>query len=115
MKKTYPSISFKIKKVKLLNNVFNIEFIVDELSFDHAKRRNIALEIQKYFKLLYSDFEFVANFESGVVFVEDEMEILKQNYKEDDVDIYEKRIKLLENHRKKCYNKTMLCIVCLNF
>ena len=92
MKKNCPSISFKLKSVKLIDKLFEIDFVVDELFFEHAKQKKLSSEIQKYFKNKFSEYDFEARFEVGVVFVEDELETLKQNYREEDVDIYEKRI-----------------------
>ncbi len=92
MVKNFPSISFKLESVTLNENVFEIIFLVDELSFDHAKRKNLDFETTKFFKQTYKDYEFVAKFSAAKVFVEDELELLKKNYHEEDVDIYEKRI-----------------------
>lgn len=92
MARHFPSISYNLKSVTLNEKTFIIDTIVDELSYDHAKKKNFDGEVQKYFKALFEEFEFVSKFESGKVFVEDELEVLKKNYKEEDVDIYEKRI-----------------------
>ena len=74
------------------NNTFIINLLVDELSFEHAKNRKLDFVSQDFFKKQYEDYNFICKFKAAQVFVEDEIEILKKNYREQDVDIYEKRI-----------------------
>lgn len=92
MTKNFPSISFKLENITLNDKVFEINFLVDELSFDHAERKHIDFEIAKFFKQKYKDYEFVAKFKPAVVYVEDELQKMKENYHEEEVDIYENRI-----------------------
>ena len=48
--KNFPSISNEIKKVTFENRKFDIFVVVDELSFNHAKDRRVAGEIENYLK-----------------------------------------------------------------
>ena len=45
---------------------------VDELSFTHAKDRKVNLELEKFLKEKYDNFDYCCHFKKGVVFVEDE-------------------------------------------
>lgn len=92
MAKNYPSISFKIENIILNQNVFEINLFVDELSFDHAEKRHIDFEISKHFKQKFKDYDFITKFKPAVVYVEDELQKLKENYREEEVNIYENRI-----------------------
>ena len=92
MNKTFPSISYKLESVLANGTEFCLKVLIDELSFEHAKKKSFALEVEKYFKNMFKENDFSCDFESGTVFVEDEMELLKKNYREEEVDIYENRI-----------------------
>ena len=89
--KNYPSVSSKIESVELNNNTFSIKITIDELSFEHAKNKNLKENISKYLKSLYDNFEYVIELESGTVFVEDTKQELIKNFHEEQEDIYAKR------------------------
>ena len=92
MTKTFPSLSYQVSNVELNEKTFTINVLIDETSFDRAKQKNLDLVAQKYFKEMFEEFDFVCKYQSGQVFVEDEIELLKKNYKEEEVDFFEKRI-----------------------
>ncbi len=92
MSHNFPSISNKIESVKLENNTFFIVLLVEKLAFEHAKNNELATKIEQYFKRTYENYEYKCEMVAAEVFVEDELEILKKNYREEDVDFFEKRI-----------------------
>lgn len=91
LERTFPSLATKIQSVKLADNKFDILIIVDELSFEHANTCKVHLEIEKFLKSEYSNFEYLCTLTKGTVFVEDEKEEFIRNFKEESVDIYENR------------------------
>lgn len=91
MKKAFPSILYKVKEIKEDGMNFEINLLIDKISYDHAKEKNLNSEIEKYFKNQYEDYDFKCSFESDIVFKEDEEELLKKNYKEEVADFSMKR------------------------
>ena len=89
--KNCPSISYNLEKVELKQNHFEIIINIDELSFDHAKNRKIGIEIQNSMKKLYPNYDFDCKLNRLKLVVENEEENIKNNYKEDEVDLYENR------------------------
>lgn len=91
LEKNFPSIYFKVKYVKLGDMTFDIGLVIDELSYAHAKQKNLNFEIQNYFKSLYEEYEFKCSYEQGEVFVEDQKELLKSNFSEEEPNMDEIR------------------------
>ncbi len=91
MKKNFPSITYKLEKVKLDGLKFFINVDVDQTFFERAKQKHFAETVQEYFKKLYEDYDFECKTKQDVVYVENELELLKKNYVEEDVNIFEKR------------------------
>ena len=91
MEKTFPSVSYNLESVKLDGLKFVISVKIDNNSYEHAKQKNFSETVQDYFKKLYEDYDFECLISKDEVFVEDQTEILKKSYVEEDVDIYEKR------------------------
>ncbi len=91
LNKNFPSINFVLEKVKRTENKFDIKLKVDNLSLEHANQKNLSATIQNYLKSLYEEYEYICKFEGDEVYSEDSLELLKQNYKEEDVDLYEFR------------------------
>ena len=91
LEKNFPSIYFKVKYVKLEDMTFDIGLVIDELSYAHAKQKNLNFEIQNYFKSLYEEYEFKCSYEQGEVFVEDQKELLKSNFSEEEPNMDEIR------------------------
>lgn len=91
MKKSFPSILYKVKEIKEDGVNFEINLLIDKISYDHAKEKLLDSEIVKYFKNQYEDYDFKCSYESDVVFKEDEEELLKKNYKEEVADFSMKR------------------------
>ena len=85
MKKTFPSITYKLESVKLDGEIFEIKLLIDEHSFAHADDKNLKLVASETFHKKYPDFEFKVEYISAEVFVEDKKELLK-NIKEEPVD-----------------------------
>lgn len=91
MKKAFPSILYKVKEIKEDGMNFEINLLIDKISYDHAKEKLLDSEIVKYFKNQYEDYDFKCSYESDIVFKEDEEELLKKNYKEEVADFSMKR------------------------
>ena len=91
LSKNFPSISNEIKKVTLENGKFDIFIVVDELSFSHSKDRKVALEIEKFLKQEYNNFDYECHIDVGTVFVEDEKQELIKNFREESEDIFANR------------------------
>lgn len=89
--KNFPSVSCKIDKVSLENNKFLINLTVDELSFEHAKSKNLTGEIEKFLKSQYDNFDYSAEMQVGTVYVEDEKQEIIKNFREESEDIYANR------------------------
>ncbi len=86
LKKNHSAIAFKVESVKLEDMTFYINFVVDHLSIEHAKLKRITETCAEFLKSKYGDYDFKLNMSEGDVYVEDELETLKQNYREEDVD-----------------------------
>ncbi|MBR2391510.1 MAG: ribonuclease H-like domain-containing protein [Clostridia bacterium] len=91
MQGNFPSISYAVQKIALEDMKFSISLKIDKFSYEHAKNKNLNGCVEKYLKKLYEDYDFSCSLEKAEVFVQDETELLKQNYKEDDVDIFANR------------------------
>ncbi len=91
MKKTFPSITYKIESVELKELKFFIKIDVDKTFFERAKQKHFCETVEQYFKKLYEDYDFECSIKQDEVYVEDELELLKKSYVEEDVDIYAKR------------------------
>ena len=91
MKNHFPSVFYSLNSVSKEGMTFYISISVDNNSYAHATQKNLKLSVEKTFKEMYEDQEFVCNVNNQDVYVEDQEELLKQNYKEEDVDIYAKR------------------------
>lgn len=83
LEKTFPSIYFEIKDVKLENKTFKISIEIDELSYAHAKKINLDFLIQKFFKNLYEEFDFVLDYSKQNIYTESQKELSKQNFNDD--------------------------------
>lgn len=88
VRKNYSSISFSVEKVSEENFCFIIDFIVDHLSFEHAEQKKINILSEEYLKRKYEDYTFKCNISEGEVYRVDEEELLKESYKEEEIDIY---------------------------
>ena len=86
-----PSITYKIERVVLSDNRFKISLVIDELSFDHAKQKKLDSMLEKHFKKTYKNYEFECSLKQDVLIVEDETEKLKENFVEEEVDLFVKR------------------------
>jgi len=91
LSKNFPSISNEIKKVTLIDGKFDIFIVVDELSFNHAKDRKVANEIENFLKQEYNNFNYQCHIEVGSVFVEDEKQEMIKNFREESEDIFANR------------------------
>ena len=91
MKNHFPSVFYSLNSVNKDGVTFYISLSVDNNSYAHATQKNLKTCVEKAFKEMYEDQEFVCNVINQDVYVEDQEELLKQNYKEEDVDIFEKR------------------------
>ncbi len=91
IKNNFPSVAFSIKSVKFEDGKFIFNIIIDELAIEHAKSKNLCVLAEKYFKENFDGYEFLFETEEGKVFSEDEKNSVKENYKEEDVDIFAKR------------------------
>ncbi len=92
LKRNFPSVSNKIESVVLSENEFKISLFVDNLSFEHAQKRNLTGLIESEFSKNYDEYKFSCKMQAADVFVEDELAAMKASYREEDVDIYENRI-----------------------
>ncbi len=91
MRKKFASVAYELESVKLENKKFTITFKIDELSLDHIKEKGLSNLLYTHFKNLYSEYEYAFIFTGGEVYKIDETKLLKQNYSEEEVDIFEKR------------------------
>jgi len=91
MAKTFPSMSYKLTSLKLEKLVFKFEIEIDNDSFEHAEQKRFDECVETYFKKMYEDYDFECKYKNAEVYHEDELEKLKENYVEEDVDIYAKR------------------------
>ncbi len=91
LSKNFPSISNKIEKVVLKENIFEIFLIVDELSASHTKSRKVDQILIEFLKSEYSQFDYICHIDIGSVFVEDDKHEFIKNYREESEDIYANR------------------------
>ena len=91
MTKTFPSISYDLVDVALDGVKFDIKVKIDDSSYEHAKQKHFGTTAKTHFKKMYEDYEFDVHYEEDSVYKEDELQIMKENYVEEDVDIYAKR------------------------
>ena len=91
LNKNFPSINFVLEKVKRTDNKFDIKLKVDNHSLEHANQKTLNRTIENYLKSLYEEYEYSCRFEGDEVYSENTLELLKQNYKEEDVDLFEFR------------------------
>lgn len=91
MSENFPSVTFSIEQVVLNDEKFDISLKIDNLSIEHSKQKNLNIQIENYLKKLYEDYEFKCLYGADEVYFEDEIELLKQNYKEDEVDTLSQR------------------------
>lgn len=91
MKSHFPSLSYKVNSVKENGMSFDLNLSIDNISYEHAKEKNLKGEIIKFFKSQYEEYEFNVDYDSEVVYKEDEEELLKKNYKEETPDFSMKR------------------------
>lgn len=81
---SFPSINYSLESVKKDGTNFEIKLKIDDLSLEHAKQKNLNNLIEKYLKELYEDYNYACSFSGDAVYKIDEIELLKQNYKEVD-------------------------------
>ena len=91
LEKNYPSIANQIQSVKLSDNKFEINILVDNLSYEHALKNKINVEIEKYLKTEYANFDYHCMLEIGQVLVENEKQEIISNFSEESADIYANR------------------------
>lgn len=101
MKKNFPSVSYKLASTKFADGKFNFDLLVDELSFEHAKTKNLQGNAAKYFKEKFSEYDYVVSMSSGTVFKEDEEKLLRENFHEEEVDMY--ALRKIEVTEKEIY------------
>lgn len=91
MEKVFPSISYKLESVKINELKFTIKVDIDNNSYEHAKQKKFSTSAENYFKNLYEDYEFEVLIKQDEVYVEDQTELLKKSYVEEEVDIFANR------------------------
>lgn len=91
MKKHFPSVFYTLNSVNKEGMTFYISLLVDNNSYEHTKQKNLKADMEKTFKELYEDCDFVCNIQNQDVYIENQEELLKENYKDDDIDIFAKR------------------------
>ena len=91
LNKNFPSINFVLESVKRTDIKFDIKLKVDNHSMEHANQKTLNRTIENYLKSLYEEYEYACRFEGDEVYSENSIELLKQNYKEAEVDLYEFR------------------------
>ncbi|MBR7172488.1 MAG: 3'-5' exoribonuclease [Clostridia bacterium] len=87
----FASVSYIIESVKSEGNKFDIVLKIDESSMEHIKQKNLKELIEKHLKSLYEDYEYKCVYSGDKVYSIDEVELLKQNYEEDEVDLFSGR------------------------
>lgn len=87
MEGNFPSVTYTLESVILENKKFEITLKIDNLSLEHTKQKNLNIIIEKYLKSLYEDYEYKCNYSGEDVYCENEVELLKQNYSEEEVDM----------------------------
>ncbi len=87
IRKEYSSISFMVNNVTEENLCFHINFVVDNLSYDHAEQKKLCKICEEYLKEKYEDYSFKCSMTSGEVYREDQEAIIKENYKEEEIDM----------------------------
>lgn len=91
MEGNFPSITYTLESVKLRDKKFDIALKIDTLSLEHSKQKNLNVIIERYLKSLYDDFEYKCVYSGDEVYKIDEIQLLKQNYSEEDVDLFSER------------------------
>ena len=91
LEKNYPSIAIQIQSVKLSDNKFEINIVVDKLSYQHALNRKINIEIERFLKSEYSNFDYLCEIEKGSVVKENTKQDVIANFTEENIDIYANR------------------------
>ena len=91
MENNFPSVTYSLESVKLDSNKFNIKLKIDTHSIEHSKQKGLNLLIEKHLKSLYDDYDYKCEFSGDEVYKIDEVELLKQNYTEEEVDMLSSR------------------------
>ena len=91
MQKNFPSVTYELESVKCENKSFEIKLKIDNLSLEHIKQKNLNIVAANYFKKLYEDYDFKCTYVGDEVYNENEIELLKQNYTEEEVNMLEFR------------------------
>ena len=91
MEGNFPSLTYSLESVKSENKKFEITLKIDNLSLEHAKQKTLNVLIEKHLKSLYDDYEYKCVYAGDEVYKIDEIELLKQNYTEEEVDMLSSR------------------------
>ena len=91
LQKNFNSISFVLNKVIRNDMNFTIDLTIDSLAYEHASNKNLSTRIENYLKSLYEDYEYNCKISSEKVFKNDSLQELKEQYKEEDIDILKNR------------------------
>lgn len=91
MEGNFPSLTYSLESVKSENKKFDITLKIDNLSLEHAKQKTLNILIEKHLKSLYDDYEYKCVYAGDEVYKIDEVELLKQNYTEEEVDMLSSR------------------------
>lgn len=91
LNRNFASVSYVIESVKSESNKFDIVLKIDNSSLEHIKQKNLKDLIEKHLKSLYEDYEYKCSYLGDKVYAIDELQLLKQNYEEDDVDLFSGR------------------------
>jgi len=86
MKRNFPSIFYKIDSVLLLDDVYKISLIIDEITFEHAKKKRVNEKVCEYFKSNFEDKNFDCELKIGQVF-NAEIQEDQEDFEEDDSDM----------------------------
>ena len=97
LQKNYPSLAFKVGEIKINGFEIECEILIDKLSFDYARSKNIGSVIQKEFEQNFDDYKIKIKLTNGEIETIDLDKELIENYKEEEIDESKFRIIELSN------------------
>ncbi len=86
MKKTCPSVVFRVGEIQVEGNKFLATILVDNISIDYAKNLKLEVKASEYFKSKYSNYEFCFNLSESKILSGTTNQSVKLNIQEEEQD-----------------------------
>lgn len=88
----YSSVVFSIDEIVKNELNFSICLSVDKLAYDYVTQKNLGKVIEKKLLSLYGDYTFSFVIKEADLVTKSEEQLLRENYREEEVDIYKHRV-----------------------